>query len=81
MVAMKSILLRWPGFFGPIKASWMLSKMLFILWAACMKAMWRNGDSVSFSLTDRQSASVATVSVLRRLITVTQTPLPPTKGL
>lgn len=66
----KSITLRWHGFFGVLRGSWLLSKMLFVIWAGCMKALWRSGTVASFNLIDQPRGPSVTVTVSRAEIKV-----------
>lgn len=64
----KLITLRWHGFSGALRGSWLLLKMLFVIWVGCTKALWRNGTVVNFSLTDQPNGPSVTVTVSKEKI-------------
>lgn len=67
---MKLISLRFPTFFGRMRASWLLLRMLYEILAALLEALWSNGRSASTSLIGLPSGSGVTVNVSRHEVTV-----------
>lgn len=55
-----------------LKRTWLLLRMLCVIAGACLTALWRNGQTVSFKVTGRPSGPSAIVTVRNNRVTVSQ---------